>query len=544
MNIFSYCQLTFGKMYLQILLFVLIHCCSCSQQPKNVLFIAIDDLRPDLGAYNRSYIRSPHIDSLASKSILFKRAYCQVAVCSPSRASLLTGRRPDTNHVWEIANDEYWRTVPDSTNATTIPQYFKENGYLTIGMGKIFHPGEPSGNDDVKYSWSPESLPYYHPTQNESIANHSSWYIFDVPDNELIDGKLAENAIAVLQSIKENRSNGDNRPFFVAAGFRRPHLAWYCPRKYYDMYPPAEEIPLADNPNVPDGMPPIAYSTWRGTKFKDLKAMLNPSQCNDDNIDIVYDKKCAFNDSVARELRRAYYACISYTDAQVGRVLQELENLDFADDTIIVLWADHGWQLGEHNIWSKFTNFEDGTRVPFMIRVPGVTDKGMITKSFVELIDIFPSLTDLAGIPTPPMCTENSPKSIACVEGSSVAPLLKNPEREWKKAAFSQFPRPYSGLNKIPGHTAFKYDHYENVMGYSIRVHDYRFTEWYSFDRSKSKPDFNKVWGTELYDHSSSTYLFNNENRNLASKSEMMSRVKELRKALQAGWRHALPPYY
>ena len=347
-----------------------------------------------------------------------------------------------------------------------------------------------------------------------------------------------------MQSIKENRSNGDNRPFFVAAGFRRPHLAWYCPRKYYDMYPPAEEILLADNPNVPDGMPPIAYSTWRGTKFKDLKAMLNPSQCNDDNIDIVYDKKCAFNDSVARELRRAYYACISYTDAQVGRVLQELENLDFADDTIIILWADHGWQLGEHNIWSKFTNFEDGTRVPFMIHVPGVTDKGVITKSFVELIDIFPSLTDLAGIDVPPMCTENSPKSIACVEGSSVAPLLKDPDWEWKKAAFSQFPRPYSGLNKIPGHTAFKYDHYENVMGYSIRVHDYRFTEWYSFDRSKSKPDFNKVWGTELYDHSSSSYLFNNENRNVASKSEMKSTVKELRKALQAGWRHALPPYY
>ena len=518
--------------------------CTCLQQQKNVLFFAIDDLRPELGAYGHDFIKSPHIDDLASKSILFERAYCQVAVCSPSRTSLLTGRRADTNHVWRNMNDEYWRAVPDSTNATTIPQYFKENGYLTIGMGKIFHPGLASGNDDEKYSWSPEGLPYVHTKQNVSIAKDSSWYDFDVPDNELVDGKLTENAISVFKQIKQNRSNGDNRPFFVAVGFHRPHLAWYCPKKYYDLYPPAKDIKLAENPDAPDNMPPIAYSAWRGDQYRDLRAPFKDHpECNSSNVEIITNRDCAFNDTLARKLRRAYYSCVSYTDAQVGRVIKELEAQGFADDTIIVLWADHGWQLGEHNMWSKFTNFEDGTHVPFMIRVPGVTDSGMKTKALVELIDIFPSLTDLAGLDVPPMCTENSRKSIACVEGSSVAPLLKNPDQQWKKGAFSQYPRPTSGLQVIPGYPPFdKNEHGENVMGYTMRTDKYRFTEWYSFDRTTSKPDYNTVWGTELYDHSTPTINFNDENVNLAKKPEMKSTVDELRKALQAGWRDALPP--
>ncbi|XP_019855131.1 PREDICTED: iduronate 2-sulfatase-like [Amphimedon queenslandica] len=178
-------------------------------QKKNVLFIAVDDLRPELNAYGFDFIKSPNIDNLASKSMLFERAYCQIAVCSPSRASLLTGRRPDTNHVWKIANDEYWRTVPDSTNGTTIPQYFKENGYISIGMGKLFHPGPPSGNDDEAYSWSPEGLPYFHADQNVSIAKHAAWYDFDQPDNYLQDGKLADNAVSVLKQLEDKDTTGE-----------------------------------------------------------------------------------------------------------------------------------------------------------------------------------------------------------------------------------------------------------------------------------------------------------------------------------------------
>ena len=218
---------------------------------KNVLFIGIDDMRPELGAYGSNVTKSPNIDKLASQSIVFERAYCQVAVCSPSRASLLTGRRPDTNHVWRIANDEYWR---DYTNATTIPQYFKENGYISVGMGKIFHPGAPSGNDDRAYSWS---LPYYHAPN--VAGNHKVWESFEgYKDDQLQDGKLADNAVKILQELKQNRSQGDNRPFFVAVGFHKPHVPWYAPSKYYDLYPPAQDIQLPENPDVPKDFPPVA----------------------------------------------------------------------------------------------------------------------------------------------------------------------------------------------------------------------------------------------------------------------------------------------
>ena len=509
-----------------------------AQKPKNILFFAIDDLRTELGVYGHSQVKTPNIDALASKSMLFERAYCQVAVCSPSRASLLTGRRPDTNHVWKIAADEYWRQY---TNATTIPQYFKENGYISIGMGKIFHPGAPSGNDDEKYSWSPEGLPYYHsPLQSKYGSNTtSSWWAFDgFEDNQLPDGQIADRAIKVLQQLKHNGT----QPFFLAVGFHKPHLPFYAPKRYYDLYPPVSEIKLAENPNAPIDMPPVAYSTWRGERFKDIKKLFGDDLKNCTHVaeKAIYDKKCAYPDEKARELRRAYYSCISYTDAQLGRVVKELEAQGYADDTIIVLWADHGWQLGEHNEWSKFTNFEDATHVPFMIHVPGVTDMGMRTNALVELIDIFPSLTELAGIQKPPMCSENN-KLLTCVEGSSVAPLLSNPDQQWKRGAFSQFPRPSSGLNEIPGHPPFDSEHGENVMGYTIRIDKYRFTEWYRFNRTLGKPHFDEIWGTELYEHTSSTVNFNDENTNIANKPEMKSVVDELRKSLQAGWRAALP---
>ena len=538
------------KVILTILLVTLISSSNCvsfgQKQLKNVLFFAVDDLRTELGAYKHSEIISPNLDALAAKSILFERAYCQVAVCSPSRASLLTGRRPDTNHVWKIAADEYWRTVPDATNATTIPEYFKNNGYISIGMGKIFHPGAPSGNDDDKYSWSPEGLPYYHsPLQSKYGSNTtSSWWSFnEFKDNQLPDGEIADNAIQVLQQLKQNKSNGDSRPFFLAVGFHKPHLPFYAPSKYFDLYPPVDEIKLADNPDAPEGMPPIAYSVWRGERFKDLRAELANVTDNCKSVKIISDKNCSYSDKKAKELRRAYYSCISYTDAQIGRVIQELETQGYGEDTVIVLWADHGWQLGEHNIWSKFTNFEDATHVPFMIHVPGVTDSGMRTSALVELIDIFPSLTELAGIDVPPMCDQNSGKSIACVEGTSIVPLLKDPNREWKKGAFSQYPRPNSGLHEIPGHPPFvPSEHGENVMGYTVRVDKYRFTEWYKFDRTTSKPNFDQIWGTELYEHTNTESFFNDENVNLADKPEMKETVTEIRKILQAGWRAALPP--
>ena len=502
-------------------------------QKKNVLFFAADDLRPQLGTYGLDFIKSPNIDKLASQSIVFEKAYCQVAVCSPSRASLLTGRRPDTNHVWEIANDEYWR---DFTNATTIPQYFKENGYISAGMGKIFHPGLPSGNDDIAYSWS---VPYFHAPPDS--ANNMSWHSFDTDDSNLQDGKIASYAISTLKEIKQNRTKGDNRPFFVAVGFHKPHLPFYCAKKYYDMYPPVEQIAPPMNPDVPKDFPPIARAFGMMPMFKDIAPFFpNRTKCKTDVQASFYE--CRISEDYTRVLRRGYYSCVSQTDALVGRVIDEMESLGFADDTIIVFWGDHGWQIGEHNHWTKMTNFEDGTRVPFILRVPGITDGGMRTKALVELIDIFPTLTELAGLPVPPLCPADTKQPLTCVEGTSLTPLLEDPTLQLKKAAFSQYPRPNCGMTVIPNEPAFDTtEHNENVMGYTIRLDQYRFTEWYRFNRTTATPNFTDIWGTELYNHTEPVVFFNDENINMAHQPDMQDLVQTLRKMLHAGWRAALP---
>ena len=512
---------------------------TAQEKKKNVLFFAVDDLRTELGIYGHSEVRSPNIDSLASKSMVFERAYCQVAVCSPSRTSLLTGRRPDTNHVWKIADDEYWRNY---TNATTIPQYFKDNGYISAGMGKIFHPGKPNGFDDEEYSWS---VPYFHGKQNASEAEHAAWYSFkDAQDNKLRDGQISDKAIQTLQELKKNRSLGDDRPFFLAVGFHKPHLPFYAPSTYYDIYPPPDQIKPPANPDAPAGIPPIAWITSRELREYGNMGQYNLSECYLNATASINGSECMITGLEAQTLRRAYYACVSFTDAQVGKVIAELEAQGFANDTIIVLWADHGWQLGEHNMWGKFTNLEDGTHVPFLLRVPGVTDAGMRSKALVELIDIFPTLTELTGLQVPPMCPPNNKDLLTCVEGNSVVPLLKNPDQQWKKAAFSQYARPqYAGLFSIPDFPPFDpLDHGEDVMGYTARVDKYRFVEWYKFDRTSGVPDFSKIWGTELYDHTQPANFFNDENTNLATDPNMQTTVQELRKVLQDGWRDALPP--
>ena len=270
----------------------------------------------------------------------------------------------------------------------------------------------------------------------------------------------------------------------------------------------------------------------------------NSPQCRDSAAVSMSGEICHISDSDAQVLRRAYYASLSYTDAQVGRVLAELEKQGLADNTIVVFWGDHGWKLGEHNMWGKFTNLEDDTHVPFLIRVPGVTDSGMHTDALVELIDIFPSVAELAGLPVPPLCPENNAYNLlTCVEGSSVAPLLKDPKQQWKKAAFSQYARPYSGLSKIPNKPIFKItNEHEDVMGYALRTDTYRFVEWYGFDHKHAEPNFSDIWGTELYNHTMPVKFFNDENENLATLANMTEKVQELRKTLQAGWRAAMPP--
>ena len=286
------------RFYLLFISIVLSVAIEIQDAKKNVLFIAVDDLRPQLGCYGDILAKSPNIDALAAKSMVFERAYCQVAVCSPSRTSLLTGRRPDTNHVWRNDDDEYWRMF---TNATTIPQYFKENGYRSIGMGKIFHLKAPSGYNDQLYSWS---LPYYFKGESKLWSEKIiSWHSFeDAADNDLIDGQIADFAIKTLKAIKQNWTEGDNTPFFLAAGFHKPHLPFYAPSKYYDLYPPADQIPLPRNPNAPIDMPPIAWSVSGELRsFWDMHKYRLP-ECRNNAEASIHGDSCHISDSDAHLL--------------------------------------------------------------------------------------------------------------------------------------------------------------------------------------------------------------------------------------------------
>ena len=346
-----------------------------------------------------------------------------------------------------------------------------------------------------------------------------------------------------LKELKQNRTKGDNTPFFLAVGFHKPHLPFFAPSKYCDLYPPAQDIPLAKNPDTPRDMPPVAWSTSGEVKSYPDMAKYNLTECRVDAKASMNGTACQISDTDAQILRRAYYSSVSFTDNLVG--LSELENQGFSESTIVVFWADHGWKLGEHNMWGKFTNLEDDTRVPFMLRVPGITNNGMRTNALVELIDIFPSLTELAGLPVPQVCPEENKDILTCVEGTSVVPLLRDPEQEWKKAAFSQYPRPstaMTGLHCIPREPPYQPQNQgEDVMGYAIRVDTYRFVEWYGFNRTSATPNWDDVWGTELYDHSQPVEFFNDENANIAGVKGMQLTVRELRNILQAGWRQAVP---
>jgi len=484
---------------------------SVAQQPRmNVLFIAVDDLRPQLGCYGDPTVKSPCIDRLARNGLVFNRAYCQQAVCSPSRTSLLTGLRPDTTRIYDL-NTHFRKTVP---NAVTLPEHFKNHGYHTQGLGKIYHADL---NDPQSWSvpyWMPKAgFPIYATEENlllvkmktkqmrikgeprtdeileEDPKTHATlkikrrqralgraWEIAEVPDNALPDGKIADQAIEVMGTLKD-------KPFFLAVGFLKPHLPFVAPKKYYDLYPP-ETIKLASNPNPPADAPDLAMSDWG--ELRQYEGI---------------PKKGPLPEETARQLIRGYYAAASYTDAQIGRVLEELDRLGLRERTLVVLWGDHGWQLGEHGLWCKHTNFEEATRSLLILSAPGRPKAtGVHTDALVEFVDIYPTLSELCGLPP-----------AAGLEGFSMAPLLDDPNRPWKKAAFSQFPR-------------------RKTMGHSVRTDRFRYTEW-------AAPGEDPV-GIELYDHQ----VDPGENKNIADQLDMKDRVQELRQLLRAGYAAALPP--
>lgn len=464
-------------------------------QPFNVLFIAVDDLRPELGCYGAAHMKTPHIDRLASSGMLFERAYCQVAVCNPSRSSLLSGTRPDTNGV--LDNQHFLR--PNMPAVITLPQHFKNHGYTTVSLGKIFHHSEREPGDDPQ-SWSEPAwyhgVPHKHWFSKESLdyvkrlkalpqdeqpkqLRAAPFEAANEPDQSYPDAQTAAKAIETLQRLK-----ADGKPFFLGVGLVKPHLPFTCPQKYWDLYP-GETIQLASNAYRPQGAPESAIHN----NYELLSYGTVP-------------KEGGLPDAMALNLIRGYRACISFMDAQVGRVIDELERLGLRENTLIVLWGDHGYHLGENGVFTKMTNFELGTRVPLIVCTPSMKTAGRRTRALVELIDLYPTLAEC--------CDLSQPMHL---EGFSFVPLLENPNQPWKTAAFSQYLRP----GKPP------------VMGRSIRTDRWRYTEW-------RDPKQNLV-GVELYDETNDPQ----ENVNLENSPDQAETLQSLSAQLKTGWRVALP---
>ena len=482
------------------------------QSKKNVLFFVSDDMRPELTCYQSGDFPSPvhppmhtpNLDALAARGLLLKRAYVQQAVCAPSRTSLLTGRRPDTTHVYDLVS--YWRTV--GGNFTTIPQFFKQNGYISAGMGKIFHPWKSSGYDDP-ISWS---LPYFHAKNHgwESIAK--SWAAIPddlLVDKPLLDFQIASQALDTLQLFADGGEH-EGKPFFIGVGFHRPHLPFVFPKSFLKYYP-ENQIRLPNNPFAPINMPEVAWINYEKEElaaYKDQRAL----NCSG-NINTTLPE----TDVLA--LRRGYYAALSWTDHLVGMVTDRLKELGFENDTIISFWGDHGWQLGEHGEWCKHTNFEVATHAPMIVRVPGLTDEGVVTERLTEFVDLFPTLVEAADLGTMPLCPNVSKDTDFCTEGTSLVPLMKNPKGPWKGAAFSQYPRVRNGTH---------------IMGYTMRTDQFRYTEWPSFTyKPDYKPDWSNLFGVELYDHQ----VDPEENYNMANDPKYQQIQKQLSIALHKGWR-------
>ena len=435
----------------------------------NVLFIAADDLNNDLGCYGNTLVKSPNLDRLARRGVTFDRAYCQFPLCSPSRSSLMTGLLPDTTRVYDLRK-HFRETLPD---VVTLPQIFRRNGYVAARVGKIYHYGNPgdigtAGLDDAP-SWDVAINPRGVDKDEEpAVTNHTpgrglgsalAFHASPAPDEEHTDGKVAAETIKLLEANRD-------KPFFIAAGFYRPHCPYIAPQKYFDLYP-------------------IEKIAARRAPAEELQGLL-PSA--------VWMRPPHFGlgEQQQREAIRAYYASISFLDAQVGKVLDALDRLKLADSTIVVFWSDHGYLLGEHGQWMKQTLFEGSARAPAIIAAPGAAAKGGTSGRTIELLDFYPTLADLCGL-------AGAPANLA---GRSLRPLLKDPKAAWDKPALTQVRR---------GNDAAA------IMGYSVRDERWRYTEW---DEGRR--------GAELYDEAGDP----RELRNLAGDPRQAKTVGRMKRLL------------
>ncbi len=436
----------------------------------NVLFIAIDDLRPELGCYGADHIRSPNIDKLAARGVQFNRAYCQAPHCGPSRASLLTGVHT-RNH------DLVLRPKEIAPGVLTLPGALRKAGYYTVGNGKIYHHLE----DAAEQSWSepPFSLVNGKPENNHLTFYEKACANFvlakngrgpfyeapDVPDNTYIDGQTCDKAINDMRRLAKM-----DRPFFLACGFVRPHLPFYAPKKYWDMYD-REKIELADNRYKPKNAPESLRGSGEFGSYHDRNIKYNSTEFH-------------------RIARHGYYACVSYADALIGELLDELDRLALVENTIVVLWGDHGWNLGEHNFWSKHNLLHNSTHAPLIISAPGFK-RNVKTDGIVEFIDIYPTLCELVGI--------KQPKHL---EGKSMVSLLRQPKQPGKRAAFTKWRN-----------------------GLVVTTRDFSYTEYGNGERM-------------LFDHRKDP----EENVNVAEAAEYQDTVKELSVLLAGGSKSVQEP--
>ncbi|MFT4600065.1 MAG: iduronate 2-sulfatase [Arenicella sp.] len=494
-----------------------------SQEKKpNILFISIDDLGPNLGAYDNEHIVSPNLDVFAQNGTTFRSTYCQAAVCAPSRASLMCGIRPDSSRVRHLG-DKFRELHPD---IVTMPQHFNKNGYHTVCIGKIFHNYMPDSVSWDEPDLRPEQYKrpewlkrdgetfYVNKTTQEKQKirrdylvskrpnyyadgwnNGPAWEWEDVHDSLYYDGaqtELAKRKLGELSKAEE--------PFFLAVGYFRPHLPFSVPKKYWDYYD-RDSLPLASNPFVPEQSPIMSMNSMYELRGYDgFRNIKHPSQ----NV---------MNEDTAKILKHGYYASVSYVDEQFGKLVQELKDLDLYNNTIIIIWGDHGWKLGEHNGWCKQTNYNIDIHVPMIISYPGQPNKGSETFGITELIDMYPSLCELAGIDAPPY-----------LQGTSFVPLIEEPEREWKQAAFSQFHR----RPKVTPDGG-------RYMGYSMKTSEYHYVEWFYWDDDNERlGDFVTA---ELYDSMNDP----DENKNIANLESSKEIVKSLSLQLKAGWKEAKP---
>ena len=413
----------------------------------NILFIASDDMRPQLGCYGDPTVKSPHIDALAKRGMVFNRSYVQQALCSPSRISMLSGRYPATTGIFEIG-----RTLRTTmSDITTMPQHFKNNGYHTRSLGKIYHVGI---DDDA--SWT---IPAWHskkprasaatqaavakliadakasgveiPKQGKGNRNSAvpAFEAVDCGDDDLLDGDCAVNAIAQLREHAKN----PGQPFFLAVGFANPHVPWIAPKKYFDLYDPAK-LPLAKNEFLPKGSP--AFAATSGADFYSYKGV---PQVPGDQLPEDYKRACL----------QGYFAAISYVDAQVGRLLATLDETGLAKNTVVIFWSDHGYYMGEHTWWgAKHNNYEGATRNCLIIATPGQKTAGKKTDALVQSVDLAPTLTQLCGLP-----------AHAGFQGRSLTPLLDDPAAGVNTAAFSWYPK-------------------AGYLGLTMRTEKWRYVEW------------------------------------------------------------------